>query len=150
MPRKIKYTKEILEKLIIDSFSILQILKKLNLKPSGGNHLHIKNMIKRYNLNIDHFTGKASNKGTSHKGGNTKLNPEEVLVLNRNVRREKVKLLRESLISTGMEHKCNCCGIKDFYNNKKITLEIHHIDGNFLNNKKENLTFLCPNCHSQI
>jgi hypothetical protein len=30
----------------------------------------------------------------------------------------------------------------------KIPLEIHHIDGNYKNNKEENLQILCPNCHS--
>lgn len=30
----------------------------------------------------------------------------------------------------------------------KIPLEVEHIDGNFLNNKEENLILLCPNYHS--
>ena len=30
----------------------------------------------------------------------------------------------------------------------KCPLEIHHKDGNCLNNSKENLQVLCPNCHS--
>lgn len=30
----------------------------------------------------------------------------------------------------------------------KIPLEVEHIDGNSENNKEENLTLLCPNCHS--
>ena len=30
----------------------------------------------------------------------------------------------------------------------KVPLQIHHIDGNCLNNKEENLQLLCPNCHS--
>ena len=30
----------------------------------------------------------------------------------------------------------------------KIPLEIHHIDGDYENNKLENLQVLCPNCHS--
>ncbi len=30
----------------------------------------------------------------------------------------------------------------------KSPLEIEHIDGNFENNKEENLLLLCPNCHS--
>jgi hypothetical protein len=43
---------------------------------------------------------------------------------------------------------CAKCRI-DSYNNEPITLEIEHKDGNSLNNKLENLCFLCPNCHSQ-
>ncbi len=29
-----------------------------------------------------------------------------------------------------------------------IPLAIHHVDGNYLNNRPENLELLCPNCHS--
>lgn len=29
-----------------------------------------------------------------------------------------------------------------------IPLEVEHIDGNYRNNKEENLILLCPNCHS--
>ena len=32
---------------------------------------------------------------------------------------------------------------------KSIVLELEHIDGNSDNNTEENLTILCPNCHSQ-
>lgn len=30
----------------------------------------------------------------------------------------------------------------------KVPLQLHHIDGDCLNNKEENLQLLCPNCHS--
>ena len=29
-----------------------------------------------------------------------------------------------------------------------MVLELHHIDGNRYNHKKDNLEWLCPNCHS--
>lgn len=44
---------------------------------------------------------------------------------------------------------CQCCGWnKRNEHTKNIPLEIHHIDGNYLNNSEENLQLLCPNCHS--
>ena len=43
---------------------------------------------------------------------------------------------------------CSECGIKE-WNNKSITLELEHKDGNSDNNRPENLCLLCPNCHSQ-
>lgn len=46
-------------------------------------------------------------------------------------------------------YKCSACGIGGEYNNKPITLEIEHKDGNSENNTIDNLCFLCPNCHSQ-
>ena len=30
-----------------------------------------------------------------------------------------------------------------------IPLEVEHVDGNYTNNKEDNLVLLCPNCHSQ-
>lgn len=45
-------------------------------------------------------------------------------------------------------HSCLHCGIKE-WNDEPITLELDHIDGNTNNNSRENLRFLCPNCHSQ-
>ena len=46
-------------------------------------------------------------------------------------------------------NKCSKCGwnkINPFTNS--VPLEIHHKDGNCLNNKEDNLDLLCPNCHS--
>lgn len=45
--------------------------------------------------------------------------------------------------------KCQICGWSQI--NPvigKIPLQIHHIDGDCLNNKENNLQLLCPNCHS--
>lgn len=47
-----------------------------------------------------------------------------------------------------LDYKCEQCGISE-WNNKPISLELHHKDGNNTNNELSNLCFLCPNCHSQ-
>lgn len=46
------------------------------------------------------------------------------------------------------ENKCECCGISE-WQGKPINCELHHKDGNRFNHSLENLTILCPNCHSQ-
>lgn len=46
-------------------------------------------------------------------------------------------------------YQCSQCGwskINPY--TKRLPLEIEHIDGDATNNKEENLTLLCPNCHS--
>lgn len=45
-------------------------------------------------------------------------------------------------------YKCQECSISE-WQNKPICLQVHHKDGNCTNNFPNNLTLLCPNCHSQ-
>ena len=54
-------------------------------------------------------------------------------------------ILRENLI----EYKCSCCGNQGIWNGKELSLQLHHINGKRTDNELSNLTFLCPNCHSQ-
>ena len=61
-----------------------------------------------------------------------------------NMTKFKSRLIKANLI----EYKCSCCGITE-WNGKPLTLQLHHINGNNRDNRLENLTFLCPNCHSQ-
>lgn len=42
---------------------------------------------------------------------------------------------------------CSKCRITE-WNGNKISLEVHHIDGDWKNNQLSNLMLLCPNCHS--
>jgi len=45
-------------------------------------------------------------------------------------------------------NKCEKCGLYE-WRKEKISIEVHHKDGNKKNNQPENLELLCPNCHSQ-
>lgn len=45
-------------------------------------------------------------------------------------------------------HRCERCK-NETWNEEKILLSLHHIDGNFRNNTLNNLQLLCHNCHAQ-
>lgn len=46
-------------------------------------------------------------------------------------------------------NKCVLCGWGEInVTTGKIPLEVDHIDGDYRNNKIDNLRLLCPNCHS--
>lgn len=46
-------------------------------------------------------------------------------------------------------YQCEICGWHEINpTTNKVPLEIHHIDGDYKNNKPKNLQVLCPNCHS--
>jgi 5-methylcytosine-specific restriction endonuclease McrA len=56
----------------------------------------------------------------------------------------KNRLLKEGILI----YKCAICGINSC-NNKQLSLELDHIDGNRVNHTLPNLRLLCPNCHAQ-
>jgi len=138
-----KYTKEQLIEAVKLSTSIRTTLIKLNVSPHGGNYRVINNYIKKLNLDISHFTGKAHNKGR-------KTGPKRPIesYLNNEYKITSHKL-RKRLIKEGyFEHKCYYCNNTE-WNKLPIPLELEHKDGNHYNNNLNNLTLLCPNCHAQ-
>ncbi len=144
-----KYTRELLEPIVKQCKSMHQVLKMLDLKLSGGMHKFLKERIVLLKLDTSHWLGKRANRGVNHHGSK-KLSFIDILVFDRlNGRRENVFYIRRALIQSGIKEKCELCSITNEWNGKFLRLQIDHINGNFLDNTKENLRFLCPNCHSQ-
>jgi DNA-binding CsgD family transcriptional regulator len=57
--------------------------------------------------------------------------------------------LRQRLIAAGLkENRCEACGITEWLGNP-LNMALHHMNGDGLDNRLENLQLLCPNCHAQ-
>ena len=64
--------------------------------------------------------------------------------------RAKRVQLKRAMIESGVEEKCSKCGQPPTWLGSELTLDIDHINENWLDDRIENLRFLCPNCHSQF
>lgn len=151
------YTKEWLEELCKDSYSYAEVLKKAGRKQAGGNQTVLKKKIEEFNIDISHFTGQAWSKGktaqTDERIAQLAISQEirsfeEVFCENSQVTQHCLRGYIER--HQTIHYKCSVCGCDGKWQNGIIKLEIHHINGINNDNRIENLTYLCPNCHALI
>lgn len=140
------YNKEEFQKLISESNSIAEILRKLDLKDRGANHTKLSKFLKESDYDLSSLKGRHIKRYDDT--GVPKKWLSEVLCENSSGNSNKIK---KRLLEWGVkEYKCENpeCGISEWHG-KPISLELHHINGNHYDNRLENLVLLCPNCHSQ-
>lgn len=127
------FSKEELEQFVKDSTSYAQVCEKIGYKGGSGPKT-VKEMIELYQFDTSHFKGQGWNKDNFNyerfRYGN---NIKSASVI------DAIVYLRG--------HHCEKCGL-ELWLNEPIPLEVHHKDGDKLNNELDNLQLLCPNCHS--
>jgi transposase len=69
-------------------------------------------------------------------------------LLQRGVPRNRNNVKQRLLAAGVKEETCESCGISE-WRGRPLSLALHHINGDRLDNQLENLELLCPNCHSQ-
>jgi hypothetical protein len=146
----VKYTREVLQEAVQACYSVAAVLRKLGVAQAGGTHAHISRRIKAFGIDTSHFLGQAANQGPWHKGPR-RLPWQEVLVLRASGKRQKAHVLRRALLEIGREYRCagENCGLRDEWLGRRLVLHVNHKNGNWLDDRPENVEFLCPNCHSQ-
>ena len=56
--------------------------------------------------------------------------------------------LKARLIEAGLkENRCERCGLTEWHG-RLLSMQLHHVNGDGLDNRIENLELLCANCHS--
>lgn len=144
--RKRNYSDEEFIVAVKTSFSIREVLRKIGVRPTGGNYDVAKRRIIALKLETEHLTGRGHLKGRSHCWAK-KTPTLDILVKNSKYgggsSKIKNRLFKEGLL----EEKCSVCGINE-WRGQKLALELEHKNGDRFDNQIENLTILCPNCHS--
>jgi hypothetical protein len=119
----IKYAKEVK--------SLAGLLRKLNLKVTGGNHKNMKRNLLRLNVDCSHWTGQLWSKGRRLKDWSEYTQIGHL----------KIHLIKER------GHQCEDCG-RTKHIGEDIPLEVDHLNGDKTDNREENLMLRCCNCHA--
>lgn len=130
-----KFSDEELKTIVQNSISYREVAQKLGYaERSGGGCDAAREMIDAKGFNIDHFLGQGWNKSNFDYE-----------------RFQTGKVIKSAAAIPALVqlrgHKCENCGTETWLGNP-IPLEVHHINGDRLNNTLENLQLLCPNCHA--
>ena len=102
-----------------------------------------KTLKEQYGISY-HAIERAIKRGDFIRRSRTEANSKPIDTIKK---RETIKdrILREGLIP----YVCSECGQLPEHNGKPLVLQLHHKDGINNNHNIDNLTFLCPNCHTQ-
>lgn len=130
------FSEDQIREIVATSYSNREVAKKLGYeKDGGGTRTTLKTMYEELNLDTSHFKGQGWNAG----------NYDYSLFAKGEVKKSGRTMAAPLIALRGQ--KCECCGITEWLGNP-IKLEVHHLDGDRLNNELDNLQLLCPNCHA--
>jgi Zn finger protein HypA/HybF involved in hydrogenase expression len=143
-----KWTKEQFIEAVKSSTNTTSVIVKLGLVNLGGNYRTIKENIKKYNLDISHFTRALTAESLKSRKlkQKFKVTNEEIFV--RHEEYHDTKIVKARIIKHNLlPYKCAHCSITE-WQGQELSLHLDHTNGNNADNRLENLRFLCPNCHS--
>ncbi|MFF8263957.1 HNH endonuclease [Streptomyces virginiae] len=143
-----RWTRKILEEAVSASHNMYEVLRRLGLDAVGGNHTHITRRVRALGIDTSHFTGQP--RTDRMRDNHRKRAPAEILCVDSSPhpRRTPSAMLRRALLDLGVKECCADCGIPPFWMGAPLPLEVDHINGDWHDNRPENLRLLCPNCHS--
>jgi hypothetical protein len=125
------------------AISFTDALRRLGMRPAGGNHATLKKYVRIWGISTDHFDPAAAKRprGPAQPLG-------DVLVAGSTYSRRSLK---KRLYASGLkQRRCELCGQDEEWNGRRMALILDHINGVADDNRLENLQIVCPNCAATL
>lgn len=135
-----RHTEVRLRELVTECTSISEVVSRLGISNVGGNQTHIARRIAGLGIDTSHFVATGRRPKGALGPALSLRDPQDGRVPGERLRRELMKV--------GVPEECAECGVGTAWNNKPLRHEVDHINGEWWDNRQENLRILCPNCHA--
>ncbi|MEU9719455.1 HNH endonuclease [Streptomyces sp. NPDC047976] len=130
---------------VSEATSYADVMRALDLEVNDTNHRRVRRQVARLDLDTSHFVRRPWGKAPRPSKPTA---PNTLVTLPEGSPRTNRARLHRALQEIGRPYSCATCGNPGKWLGQPITLQIDHISGDWLDNRPENLRFLCPNCHS--
>lgn len=139
------YGRDVLEQIAKESFSVMEVVRKLGKTGCGPTYKIVLKAIDRYGIDCSHFDPWKGNRTRV----TTKKKPvSDYLTYGSNVSSSHLK---EKLYKAGLKQRqCEKCGQGEIWNGEHLSLVLDHVDGDPKNNRLDNLRIVCPNCNATL
>ncbi|MEW1686776.1 HNH endonuclease [Streptomyces sp. NPDC091265] len=138
---RVRHTEEKLRELVARSTSVTEVVRGLGIHAVGGNQAHIGRRIAALRIDTSHFVRTPPRRAKGAPGNRLMLgSPSDG--------RTPGERLRRELVRNGVDDRCAACGNEGTWQGLPLRLEVDHANGDWWDNRPENLRLLCPNYHA--
>ncbi|MEE1937900.1 HNH endonuclease [Streptomyces sp. TRM 70361] len=131
---------------VSNSTSYADVMRSLGLPVNDASHRRVHRQVLRLELDTSHFKRRTRREIRPRRPN--RVAGEVLRVHPADAPRMNHARLRRALEESGVPYRCAGCGNPGKWRETVMTLHIDHVNGDWHDNRLENLRYLCPNCHA--